>query len=564
MNKSFFIIIFLSIVILVHIFLCENVIINFSPTYDEPIHLFQGYSYLKTGLLQTVAPYDHPMLGKIISAIGLLLLRPNPVVFNNHSTWLNRQRYSFANLMLYYNNNDAEKMLNMARRMVVLVSVIFIITLFFVVRNTLGTISSFFVIVLYSFNNTIIANATLVTQDFIFSVFYLLSVYFFYLWSKKKDFMNIILTGIFFSLAMNTKFSGIILVVSFAISIFFMKIKKEIKMKEVIYFLFTNTVIFILIILLIYGIDNFILFFESLFITLKNLQEGRSTFFLGQYSTKGFWNYFLVLVLLKTEIPLLLIFLYRVVSSIIFKKEQKSRLNIILLFNIILILFLASFSKTQIGQRHLLPMYFLVIWFVGKIVNDKKLLPLIIGLTLWYIIISFKTNPWHLSYFNEFVGNEKKLHTYFTDSNIDWGQGLKSLGKWVKENKQIDNNGIYMSYFGVGDPKYYGIKYRPIGFVTNLILGEREGENILKNRPEKIYLAVSLTNLHSTYYQDKTIFNFLHNVEPLKVVAKSIYVYDINKSENIRKNFIQLLKKINYVEDIKYFETIARREKSNE
>jgi hypothetical protein len=340
--------------------------------------------------------------------------------------------------------------------------------------------------------------------------------------------------------------------------IFLLKIiKKEISLKKVLSFLIMNFTTLILVVLLVYKFEYFTTFFQSFVITIKNLQSGRSTFFLGKHSTVGFREYFLTLFMLKTEIPLLIFVFIKIILDFFVKKEErKNFFSLFMLFNIVIYLTVASFSKTQIGIRHLLPIYLIIIYYVSDLVTKKHLLPLIVGLSLWYIITFIKISPWHISYFNELCGGPKNGFKYFTDSNIDWGQGLKQLSRWLQTYPEITKKGIYLSYFGVGDPHYYGIKYRPIGFVSNLVLNERVGDDILKNKPEKIYFAISVTNLQSTYYKDKEVFSFLKNYSPETVVAYSIFVYEITKDKNLKHNFIKLLNSLGYVEDVSYLEKL--------
>ena len=46
------------------------------------------------------------------------------------------------------------------------------------------------------------------------------------------------------------------------------------------------------------------------------------------------------------------------------------------------------------------------------------------------------------------------------DSNLDWGQDLKKLKKYLDENNISDP--VYLSYFGKGSPDYYGINHIPM------------------------------------------------------------------------------------------------------
>jgi len=130
-------IVFLSLLSIIFYVKCNDVIRHIAPVYDEPLHLMQGYTYLKTGSMQVVSPFDQPMLAKIIPSIPLLFLKPQLLVFTTHDFYYNKQRYPFANLMFYYNNHDAEKVLSIGRKTNIIVSIVFLWILFYITKKLL-------------------------------------------------------------------------------------------------------------------------------------------------------------------------------------------------------------------------------------------------------------------------------------------------------------------------------------------------------------------------------------------------------------------------------------------
>ena len=76
----------------------------------------------------------------------------------------------------------------------------------------------------------------------------------------------------------------------------------------------------------------------------------------------------------------------------------------------------------------------------------------LIILISWQAISIFAIYPHFLSYFNEIIGGPANGYIYTVNSNLDWGQDLKRLKKWVEENN-IDK--IYLDYFGGADTIYY-------------------------------------------------------------------------------------------------------------
>lgn len=332
----------------------------------------------------------------------------------------------------------------------------------------------------------------------------------------------------------------------------YLYIIKKLKLNDILLFAFYQILSIVVIAGVIYNksfnelIDGFIK------ILSYTAFEGRPTFFFGRYSNKGFLLYFPALVLFKTELPILLLFILSILKTFydVFKNKSLNK-DTMLTIGIFLYLVVASFSKMQIGHRHLLPIYLLIIFNVSKLIQLKYVRWFCYIMIFWNAIISFRAYPWYISYFNELIGGTKNGWEYFTDSNIDWGQGLKNLGFWVKEN-DFAKKGIYLSYFGTGDPEYYGITYKPVGFVSNLKYEERAGKNIVDNKIDRIILAISITNLQATYYKDKEVFSFLKKLKPIAICAASIFVYDLTENKDTLRKFVELLNNLGYNEDVNY------------
>ena len=116
------------------------------------------------------------------------------------------------------------------------------------------------------------------------------------------------------------------------------------------------------------------------------------------------------------------------------------------------------------------------------------------------------------------VGGARHGSEYLVDSNLDWGQGLKLLGRWMKDH-QVHH--VNLSYFGNGDPAYYGIEYTPL-----------PGQSFLHGEPISAirlpgYVAISATNLRGAYLNDfeRKLYAPLRERKPVAVLGYSIYVY---------------------------------------
>src|SRR6185312_440148 len=180
-------------------------------------------------------------------------------------------------------------------------------------------------------------------------------------------------------------------------------------------------------------------------------------------------------------------------------------------------------SKTQIGYRHLLPVYpFLCLWaglgaaWLWKRGRAARIAVFALGAWLAASVVS--NAPHSLAYFNELAGG--RGDRWLSDSNLDWGQDLPAL---ARELAARGNPPVVLSYFGAGDPAAYGIKYVPLALIANV---ERTGNAALA-ADGPVYLAVSETNRVGTYFQNHALFDWLSTRTPVAVPGGSISLYDL-------------------------------------
>jgi len=229
------------------------------------------------------------------------------------------------------------------------------------------------------------------------------------------------------------------------------------------------------------GLGQYLL---GVLMVIQRSAGGNTAYFLGQVSSSGWWYYFPVVFLLKESIPALLLViggLFLALWQSVKKGTQKRvtriaqyiQLNFAqtAMLSLIVLYWLYSIQGTlNIGFRHILPtiplIYILATiaikkWMPKKITPSapsvhtfKKwvqvgFLVIVLG---WAGIETFAASPYFLSYFNEFGGGVENGYKTVTDSNYDWGQDLKRLTDFVKEN---NISKIAIDYFGGGDPHYY-------------------------------------------------------------------------------------------------------------
>lgn len=94
-------------------------------------------------------------------------------------------------------------------------------------------------------------------------------------------------------------------------------------------------------------------------------------------------------------------------------------------------------------------------------------------------------HPHELTYFNILAGGPRGGRHVLSDSNLDWGQGLKSLVRLQREQPGLREMTLY--YFGDTDPAHYGVAGRI--HVINAVDDQSRLPSL--DRVETPYVAVS-------------------------------------------------------------------------
>jgi 4-amino-4-deoxy-L-arabinose transferase-like glycosyltransferase len=286
---------------------------------------------------------------------------------------------------------------------------------------------------------------------------------------------------------------------------------------------------------------------------------GNTTYFLGEVSATGWHYYFPVVYFLKEPLAwwgLILIAILSIAIQFPISNSQFSKLKdwtkghfeeLAMLLWLVIYWATSIQSNLNIGVRHLLPVYgfsiILVSGQIGKIIEkllakteearslSRKsrsasitLLILLTALPIWYVIENLNVFPYYLTYFNQVAGGPTGGYRYVADSNLDWGQDLLRLGKFVKEN-QIQK--IETDYFGWADPVYYlGPAYEHLW--SSKYLGADDFK--LKNKSDG-WMAISATFLQGSVGtpDNPAPINYLwlKTQKPVTVIGNSIFIYHI-------------------------------------
>lgn len=484
------------------------------PTYDEPVHLSAGYTDLVDGRYRLNA-MDHPPLGEMWAALPLLGRRLDR--FSAHPAWLEGQVYHFGDLFLYHNRVAPGVLLGAARTWsLVTLTFLVALALVFWAWRLEGPAAGWGAAAALGFCVPWFSNAALVTTDassaaLFFAACAALAV-------PRRTAASWALAGMATGAALAAKFNMILLpaLVGFAL-VTESRAEKSRRARAQDIILALSLAAFVL--AAVYRFSFVGLWAEGLSATLSRLSSGRSAYLHGSFSTDGWWWYFPAAFLLKTPLALLLLGGLGVYAALRRPRAEAAWLLIPPAGYFVA----ALTSKTQIGYRHLLPVYpFLCLWAgLGAAWLWKRGLAFRIALGVlgvWLAGSVVSNSPYSLAYFNELaLGRGDR---WLSDSNLDWGQDLPAL---ARELAARGNPPVVLSYFGAGDPEAYGIKYVPVAFVSNV---ERAGNAALVPGGP-ILFAVSETNRVGTYFQNHALFDWLRTRTPAAVPGGSISLYDL-------------------------------------
>jgi hypothetical protein len=183
-------------------------------------------------------------------------------------------------------------------------------------------------------------------------------------------------------------------------------------------------------------------------------------------------------------------------------------------------------STLQLGLRHIMPVVFGVACVSGLALDNlissvknsisKYLKSVLVLGAIVMIYILFHSRPYFISYYNALAGGTNKGYRVATDSNYDWGQDIKALSQWQKDNniKSLRTD-LFVNPF----------------LPTSYFLDNSLGYKIETDPPLKsgTYLAVSLSqyqiNTHKKLPLEKTYEKYKdHQVAK---VGKTILVFKV-------------------------------------
>ena len=476
-----------------------------SQTFDESTHLFAGFEYWKHGDFGRNP--EHPPLVKMLAALPLLsmgLREPPPIPF----PYFKAQDYANGVQFLYSANADA--LLLRGRLAVALFSLTLGLLGFLCAKEMFGPLAAIIALFLYVFEPNLLANGALITTDVGVACLCFASVYTFYRYCKRPSAVRLMLCAILAALTIVAKHSGILvlpMLVLLAVGDLFLagagsgaaSQDRQRHLRQLGLALLTIVAISYLGLWTFYGfrysarpgqlqiIPSLSAYSATLahplsqhligflaghhllpeaylygWVDILLISSTRTTFLFGHMFPSGQWFFLPAIFFVKTTLTLLVLLLLVPFARIAGHRRE----FVFLTVPVALYLFAAIFSLINMGVRYLLPIYPFCIVLASAAAASLFTRSVfgrlgVTALMILAVISSLHSYPDFLAYSNELAGGPAYTYQLFTDSNADWGQGLKWTKSYLDQHPDKD---CWFDYYGspLVNPAYYGIQCKPL------------------------------------------------------------------------------------------------------
>ena len=252
----------------------------------------------------------------------------------------------------------------------------------------------------------------------------------------------------------------------------------------------------------------------------------RPAYLLGAVSLTGWWYYFPFAMLVKTPVATIVAIGATVtLARRAWRRQPWATASLALPIAV----YLASAMTTHlnIGLRHVLPVYPVLFVAVGcgaAAAMRRRPGRVIVGvLAAGLAVEAAAAYPHYISFFNApAAAAGRGGYDLLADSNLDWGQGLIALRTWQQSH---GGEPLYLSYFGLADPRAFGLRYVPLPTRSRADPGTPAR---FPDPARPCWVAISVTHLQEAVLQPPGLRPFYQRWagrRPTAVVGGSIYVF---------------------------------------
>jgi hypothetical protein len=260
----------------------------------------------------------------------------------------------------------------------------------------------------------------------------------------------------------------------------------------------------------------------------RNLAS-QEVFLLGESYQRALWYYFPVALSIKLTLPLLAL------PVLLVGLSPRSLRNWVCAVAGALLLYSLN-CRVQLGVRLLLPLVSLaVVGLAAALARAAADAPagwrrfslraVALAVPLWMVWAAWSAWPNGLSYVNELWGGPAEGYKLVSDSNYDWGQGLKELLAW-QQHSGVET--LDVIYFGM-DPRVQ----RPPFHLLNVGAWASPGPEALRADARGPYVAVGTSFAYSTFQNVprlRPLLEWFHQTAPAARTS-TFLIYDLRQTD---------------------------------
>ena len=555
---------------------------------DEGYHILNGYAYLKTGRLPLTT--EHPPLGELFPALPLLLLNLQlPGHLANLPSDESEER-AREQEFLFNNRHSAETILLLARLMDIFLTMVLGILLLWWTWRHFGPIPALAAETLLAFDPNFIANGHYAINDVPVTLCFLACILSWNAFLVDGRWRTAAFCGALTGIAITTKYNAVLLVPIYVLLYLVRWWQQASNLEErvrysrgrLIWSMLLVGAASFLMVYAVFGFETepwlsparmirpmtlsrrlavepdsfgrvghwllqhpgnmptaeFLLqrmpipapsLFRGLVVLSTHQIVGHPSYFLGMYSSRGWWYYFPVVMAVKTPTGMLMLFLLAMMASamVLFRDGTRAAMNNLRRLNqdwyalavpSLFYLAICLRANINIGIRHVLPVYPLVfIWCAAVLFSRRLTVPpwmrraAVVCLVL-VAVESLMEFPNYLGFFNMLSGGPRMGWKYVVDSNMDLGQDIKKVPPYLAHHG-ISN--VCLAYFGAAPLDYFGIHARPVP------------DSVEEARQSGCVVIMSMTQLMFDHGQ-KGHYRWLDQFTPADYIGSSYRVYDLS------------------------------------
>jgi hypothetical protein len=289
----------------------------------------------------------------------------------------------------------------------------------------------------------------------------------------------------------------------------------------------------------------------------------------GQLRRNGWWYYYVATLAYKVPEGTWLIVLMSFIPLFTIRRSRDKWFDelAVLGFPAIVLFAMTALTDINLGLRYILPIFPFVFVAAGKVVpwagtfRGPWRVAIRAGLIAALGLTAAQTalvHPYYLASFNWLAGGPDRGSEHLIDSNLDWGQDLVSLRRWVAEHRPGQRVGL--AYFGQINPNIFALRGEDFPwFLPPVVPGSTSpmyenpaligpalslkpglyavSASLVRGLPWRMYDPGDPSMVWPPSWNTREgAFGYFAELTPIAKVGHSIFVYDLTQEQCDRIN----------------------------